>query len=60
MFTLTERELRSAQASLYNGADSINSAVMRLHGTKYEKAANRLWDALSALNKRLINDINKK
>ena len=53
------QELKWAQKSLHNGGKQIADAGMRLRGTKYEKDYEKLWDALSKLNSRLINDINK-
>lgn len=56
---MSTQELKWAQKSLYNGGKQISDAGMRLRGTKYEKDYEKLWDALSKLNSRLINDINK-
>lgn len=56
---MSNQELKWAQKSLYNGGKQIADAGMRLRGTKYEKDYEKLWHALSELNSRLINDINK-
>ena len=56
---MTQQELKFAQKSLYNGGRQIGDAGMRLRGTKYEQDFERLWQALSELNSRLIADINK-
>lgn len=56
---MTQQELKWTQKSLYNGSKMIADAGMRLKGTKYEKDYERLWHALSELNSRLVNDINK-
>lgn len=56
---MTTQELKWAQVSIYQGSKHIGDAGMRLRGTKYEKDFERLWCALSELNSRLINDINK-
>lgn len=55
--TMTEKEMRWAQQDIVKGSRSIADAGMRLRGTKYESDYKRLWDALTALNNRLINDI---
>ncbi len=56
---MTTQELEWAQLSIYKGSKHIGEAGMRLQGTKYEKEFERIWCALSKLNSRLINDINK-
>ena len=52
------QELKWAQKSLHNGGKQIADAGKRLRGTKYEKDYEKLWNALSELNSRLINEIN--
>ena len=56
---MTIQELKWAQKDLYNGAKKISEAGMRLHGTKYESDYTKVWDAITKLNTRLINDIKK-
>ncbi len=56
---MTQQELKWAQKSIYQGSKRIADAGMCLRCTKYEKDYERLWHALSDLNSRLINDINK-
>ena len=56
---MSTQELKWAQKSLYNGGKQMADAGMRLRGTKYEKDYEKLWHALSELNSRLVNDINK-
>ncbi len=58
--TLTEQELRWAQKDVFNAGNALASAGLRLHGTEYEKAYERVYKALNALNRKLIKDINKK
>ena len=60
MTTLTNQELRWAQKDIMNAGNSIVSAGLRLRGTEYEKAYDRLYKAMHALNNKLIKDINKK
>ena len=56
---LTEQELRFAQRDVYNAGNNLVSAGLRLQGTEYEKAYERIYKTLNALNRRLIRDINK-
>ena len=60
MATLTNQELRWAQKDIFNAGNSIAQAGLRLRGTEYEKAYDRLYKAMTALNQKLIKDINKK
>ena len=53
------QELRWAQKDVFDAANHFVSAGLRLQGTKYEKSYDRLYKALNALNRRLINEINK-
>ena len=53
------QELRWAQKDVFDAANHLVSAGLRLQGTKYEKSYNRLYKALNALNRRLISEINK-
>ena len=53
------RELRLAQKDIYNAGNDLVSAGLRLQGTKYEKSYERIYKSLNALNRRLINEINK-
>ena len=52
-------ELRWAQKDVFDAANHLVSAGLRLQGTKYEKSYDRLYKALNALNRRLISEINK-
>lgn len=56
---LTEQELRFAQRDVYNAGNNLVSAGLRLQGTEYEKAYERIYKTLNNLNRRLIRDINK-
>ena len=57
---LSEQELRWAQKDVFNAANHFVSAGLRLQGSEYEKAFDRIYKTLNALNHRLIRDINKK
>ena len=57
---LNEQELRWAQKDVFNAANHFVSAGLRLQGTEYEQAYQRIYKALNALNRKLIRDINKK
>ena len=54
------RELRLAQKDIYNAGNDLVSAGLRLQGTKYEKSYERIHKSLNALNRKLIEDINKR
>ena len=54
------KELRLAQKSLYTGANAVADAGMRLQGTRFEKDYERVWQAISTLNEKLISAINRK
>ena len=54
------RELRLAQRDIYNAGNDLVSAGLRLQGTKYEKSYERIHKSLNALNRKLIEDINKR
>ena len=60
---LTEKEqlqeLRWAQKDVFDAANHLVSAGLRLQGTKYEKSYERIYKSLNALNRRLISEINK-
>lgn len=56
---LSEQELRWVQKDVFNAGNNLVSAGLRLQGTEYEKAYDRIYKALNALNRRLIRDINK-
>lgn len=43
--TLTEQELRWAQKDVFNAGNNLASAGLRLHGTEYEKAYERVYKA---------------
>ena len=61
---LTEKEqlqeLRWAQKEVFDAANHLVSAGLRLQGTKYEKTYERIYKSLNALNRKLISDINKR
>ena len=61
---LTEKEqlqeLRWAQKDVFDSANHLVSAGLRLQGTKYEKSYERIYKSLNALNRKLISDINKR
>ena len=57
---LSEQELRWAQTDVFNAGNNLVSAGLRLQGTEYEKAYQRVYKALNSLNRKLINDINKR
>ena len=61
---LTEKEqlqeVRWAQKDVFDAANHLVSAGLRLQGTKYEKAYERIYKSLNALNRKLIADINKR
>ena len=61
---LTEKEqlqeLRWAQKDVFDAANHLVSAGLRLQGTKYEKSNERIYKSLNALNRKLIADINRR
>lgn len=57
---LSTQELRWAQKDIFNAGNSIASAGLRLRGTEYEKAYDRLYKAMHALNNKLVKDIQKR
>ena len=61
---LTEKEqlqeLRWAQKDVFDAANHLVSAGLRLQGTKYEKTYERIYKSINALNRKLIADINKR
>ena len=54
------QELRWAQKDVFDSANHLVSAGLRLQGTKYEKSYERIYKSLNALNRKLIADINKR
>ena len=54
------QELRWAQKDVFDAANHLVSAGLRLQGTKYEKAYERIYKSLNALNRKLISDINRR
>ena len=54
------QELRWAQKDVFDAANHLVSAGLRLQGTKYEKTYERIYKSLNALNRKLISDINKR
>ena len=54
------QELRWAQKDVFDAANHLVSAGLRLLGTKYEKRYERIYKSLNALNRKLISDINRR
>ena len=54
------QELRWAQKDVFDAANNLVSAGLRLQGTKYEKTYERIYKSLNALNRKLIADINRR
>ena len=54
------QELRWVQKDVFDAANHLVSAGLRLQGTKYEKSYERIYKSLNALNRKLISDINKR
>ena len=54
------QELRWAQKDVFDAANHLVSAGLRLQGTKYEKTYERIYKSLNAFNRKLISDINKR
>ena len=52
-------QIKFAQREIQKAGRELVSANMRLEGSKYESDMQRVMDALSALNKRLVNDLRK-
>lgn len=50
-------QIKYAQKEIQKAGRELVSANMRLEGSKYESDMRRVMNALSALNKRLIEDI---
>ena len=57
---MNKQELLFAQKSVYNAGKHLADAGMRLRETEYGKDYQKVWDALQALNRKLIDDIHKK
>ena len=54
------QELRWAQKDVFDAANHLVSAGLRLQGTKYGKSYERIYKSLNAFNRKLIADINKR
>ena len=54
------QELRWAQKDVFDAANHLVSAGLRLQGTKYGKNYERIYTSLNALNRKLIADINRR
>ena len=54
------QELKWAQKDVFDAANHLVSAGLRLQGTKYEKSYERIYKSLNALNRKLIADINRR
>ena len=57
---MVSQQIKWAQEEVYKAGKELNSARMRLEGTKYEKMIESAVKALVRLNNNLIKDINKK
>ena len=57
---MVSQEVKWAQQEICKHGNALNSARMRLQGTKYEKDMNAIMERLMKLNTRLVKDINKK
>lgn len=56
---IPREQIKFAQQEIRKAGKELVSANMRLEGSQYEIDMRKVMDALSALNKRLINDLNK-
>ena len=54
---IPREQIKYAQQEIKKAGRELVSANMRLEGTKYENDMRKVMDALSELNKRLINDL---
>ena len=54
---IPKEQIKIAQKEIQKAGRELVSANMRLEGSKYENDMRKVMDALSALNKRLIEDI---
>lgn len=57
---MVSQQVKFAQKEIYKAGRELGSARIRLEGTPYEKDMNKLYECLTKLNTRLVNDINKK
>lgn len=56
---IPREQIKYAQQEIRKAGKELVSANMRLEGTPYENDMRKVMDALSALNNRLVNDLNK-
>lgn len=56
---IPREQIKYAQQEILKAGKELVSANMRLEGSQYESDMRKVMDAISALNKRLINDLNK-
>ena len=56
---IPEEQIKYAQQEIQKAGRELMSANMRLEGSKYESDMRNVMDALSALNKKLVNDLKK-
>lgn len=57
---MNKQELLFAQKAVYSAGKHLADAGMRLRETEYGKDYQKVWDAIQALNRKLIDDIHKK
>lgn len=56
---IPREQIKYAQQEIVKAGRELLYANMRLEGSQYESDMRRVMDALSALNKRLVNDLRK-
>lgn len=56
---IPREQIKFAQQEIRKAGNVLVSANMRLEGSKYESDMRKVMDALSALNKKLVNDLKK-
>lgn len=54
---IPKEQIKFAQQEIRKAGNVLVSANMRLEGSKYDSDMRKVMDALSKLNKRLINDL---
>lgn len=57
---MNKQELLFAQKAVYSAGKHLADAGMRLRETEFGKDYQKAWDALQALNRKLIDNIHKK
>lgn len=56
---IPREQIKFAQKEIQKAGHELVSANLRLEGSEYENEMRKVLDALSALNKKLINDLKK-